>query len=449
MRLRLWPFVSLSFCGLLLLVPLFGWVVSRKAVQLAKSASQAHRAYQQVDDAITDIRSDIHTSTLLLRGAGVSPLNVPIRDRILGFRSSERARLKTLRLLLPAAEQPKLQRLERELSSYWDSVMRKASQIENRDTSSRAAAMGRDDQREAVLEVAEQIDGLNAANFALEEQDLEGQQYELKRFAALATGALLVFGLFIAGGSTLYLARLERTSGKQKQRAEHAELELRRLSNKLVRAQEDERKIISRELHDEVGQILTGLRMELGGLSKGEGDGTFRARLDSIKALAEDALRAVRNLALLLRPSMLDDLGLGAALRWQAKEISRRSGIPVSVEIKGDLDRLDETHRICLYRVVQEALTNCTKHSEATRIAVRVRQENGLVSASIQDNGRGFQENSDRSRGLGLVGLEERVRALQGNVTISSQAGWGALIRVDLPAMPRDQEESLKRDEQV
>jgi signal transduction histidine kinase len=231
-------------------------------------------------------------------------------------------------------------------------------------------------------------------------------------------------------------------SDKQKQRSEQAEFELRRLSNKLVRAQEDERKTISRELHDEVGQLLTGLRMELGSLSQGAADDTFRQRLDSVKGLAEDALRAVRNLALLLRPSMLDDLGLGPALRWQAKEISSRSGIPVCVEIQGDLDGLPETHRICLYRATQEALTNCAKHSQATRVTISVTEEKDLVSASIQDDGRGFQEQGVRTRGMGLLGLEERVRALQGKLTISTEDGAGTLIRVELPVRRENQVEA-------
>ncbi|MGI8960512.1 MAG: sensor histidine kinase, partial [Bryobacteraceae bacterium] len=291
----------------------------------------------------------------------------------------------------------------------------------------------RKEKREDALEGAQQLDALNMANLSLEEREIEDQQYALRRFAVAATGALLVLGFLIAGGSTAYLARLERISEKQKRRSEQAEFELRRLSNQLVRVQEDERKTISRELHDEVGQILTGLRMELGSLSRGEGHDRFRERLDSVKALAEDALRAVRNLALLLRPSMLDDLGLGPAMRWQVKEVSRRSGIPVCIEIQGDLNALPETHRICLYRAIQEALTNCTKHSQATRVAITVTQEANLISASIQDNGRGLPEDSVRTRGLGLVGLEERVRALQGKLTISSQNGAGTLIRVDLP----------------
>lgn len=433
MRVRIWPFVSVSFLCLLLLVALFGWIVSRKAVQIDRTASRAHRLYEQGDDAITDIRADVYNAALVLRDAVTPPQRASIRDRISALRSSDEAHVKALRSLLPATQYPKLERLQSELTNYWTSAAQTVSGVEPGDTSTPAYFNKRNDRRESVLELAEQIDALNTANLALEEREIEDQQYALRRFAATATGTLLVLGFLIAGGSTLYLARLERMSQKQKQRSEKAQFELRRLSNKLVRAQEDERKTISRELHDEVGQILTGLRMELGSLSRSETDETFRQRLDSIKALAEDALRAVRNLALLLRPSMLDDLGLGPALRWQAKEISRRSGIPISVEIQGDLDGLPETHRICLYRATQEALTNCAKHSQATRIAITVTQEKDLVSASIQDNGSGFQEPGVRMRGLGLVGLEERVRALQGGLTISSQSGAGTLIQVELP----------------
>jgi signal transduction histidine kinase len=421
----------------LLLVPLFGWIVSRKAVQIDRNASRAHRLYAQANDAITDIRADVYSAALLLRDAATPQQRTGIRERIAKLRSSNEVHFRALRSLLPATQPPKLERLQNQLADYWSSVAQTLNEVERGDTSTPAYLKKRNDQQQAALEVAEELDALNTANFSLEEREIEDQQYALRRFAAGATGALLMLGFLIAGGSTMYLAKLERISEKEKRRSEQAEVELRRLSNQLVRVQEDERKTISRELHDEVGQILTGLRMELGSLSRGETDETFRERLDSVKALTEDALRAVRNLALLLRPSMLDDLGLGPALRWQAKEISRRSGIPVSIDIQAELDGLPETYRICLYRAIQEALTNCTKHSHATRVGITVSRENGLVSAAIRDNGRGLPEDGVRTRGLGLVGLEERVRALEGKLTISAQDGAGTLIRVDLPT-PRE-----------
>jgi signal transduction histidine kinase len=442
LRVRIWPFVSLSFICLLLLVPLFGWIVSRKAVQIDRTASRAHRLYEQGDDAITGIRADVYGAALLLRDAVAPQQAASLREKVSALRSSDEVHLNALLSLLPATQHPKLEHLRNELKTYWASVTQTVNQIERGDMSEPAYLKTRADQRQAVLELAEEIDALNTANLALEERGIEDQQHALRRFAITLTGALLLLGVVIAGGSTVYLAKLERMSDKQKQRSEQAEFELRRLSNKLVRAQEDERKTISRELHDEVGQLLTGLRMELGSLSQGAADDTFRQRLDSVKGLAEDALRAVRNLALLLRPSMLDDLGLGPALRWQAKEISSRSGIPVCVEIQGDLDGLPETHRICLYRATQEALTNCAKHSQATRVTISVTEEKDLVSASIQDDGRGFQEQGVRTRGMGLLGLEERVRALQGKLTISTEDGAGTLIRVELPVRRENQVEA-------
>jgi signal transduction histidine kinase len=130
---------------------------------------------------------------------------------------------------------------------------------------------------------------------------------------------------------------------------------------------------------------------------------------------------------------MLDDLGLEPALRWQAKEFSRRSEIPVAVDIQGNIDTLPETIRICLYRAIQEALTNCIKHAEAGRVTVTVKQQEDLVSASVQDNGKGFDANRLHTQGLGLVGMEERVRALQGQLTVSSQPGEGTLVSLALP----------------
>jgi signal transduction histidine kinase len=227
--------------------------------------------------------------------------------------------------------------------------------------------------------------------------------------------------------------RLDKVSEAERKRAEKAEQELRRLSNQLVRVQEEERKTISRELHDEVGQLLTGLRMELGTLSHYEPDDEFRKRLESVKGLAEEALRSVRNLALLVRPSMLDDLGLEPALQWQAKEFSRRCGVPVSVNIEGKLDNLPEALRLCLYRAIQEAMTNCGKHADASRVTVIVKQDDARVIASVQDDGRGFDALL-QTPGLGLMGMTERVRALQGRMSVASEPGRGTLISLELPA---------------
>lgn len=433
MKVRIWPFVSSSFGIFLLLVVLFAWIVSRKAAQIDSKAREAHAQYQQADDEIAGIRSDVYRAALLARGA-LQPADraAPLRE-IRAIRQSALNRTEKLSSLLGQAQHQLLTSLARELSDYWGSVERSTSAATEEGARAESYWSEQSDQREKVLRLARELDALNRANLKVEEQNIYQQQGTLRQFTMAATGVLFLLGMVIAVASTTYLAKLERVSARQKVRAERAEYELRRLSNQLVRVQEEERRTISRELHDEVGQILTGLRMELGGLWRGEADSRFRERLDSLKHLAEESLRGVRDLALLLRPSMLDDLGLGPALRWQAKEFSRRSGIPVSVDIEGHFDHLPENYRICLYRTIQEALTNCIKHAEASRVTVTVKQEGDLVSASVQDNGKGFDAPHLRTDGLGLVGMEERVRALEGRLTITSQSGEGTLVKLDLP----------------
>jgi signal transduction histidine kinase len=319
--------------------------------------------------------------------------------------------------LLGRSQTASLDALRQELDRYWQSP-----------------TLADDAQRrQAVLALAERIDALNEASIREQENEIREDRAALRRFALWAAMLLVVFSMAIGLLSIVYLARLEQRSELEKKRAEDAEYELRRLSQQLVRAQEQERKSISRELHDEVGQILTGLRMELGALPQNRDSPEFEERVNSMKSLAEDALRAVRHLALLLRPSMLDDLGLGAALRWQAREFSRRVGVPISVEIEGDVEDLPETHRICLYRVVQEALTNAAKHAAASRITVSLSKTRDVIEAVIRDDGRGFPDREFRTHGLGLAGMEERVRSLQGTLAVSSHPGQGTELRIALP----------------
>jgi signal transduction histidine kinase len=138
-------------------------------------------------------------------------------------------------------------------------------------------------------------------------------------------------------------------------------------------------------------------------------------------------------MAMGLRPAMLDDLGLGPALEWQGREFSRRNGIPVDVQIDGLVEDLPEAHRTCIFRIVQEALTNCARHAQAKSIRVTLHGRQDAVLLSVQDDGVGMAGGWPASRGLGLIGVEERARELGGQVTISSQPGKGTNLRVEIP----------------
>jgi len=419
MRFRIWPIVGNAFCVLLALVTFSVWEVLHKMRDLDARTASVHLAYQRADNALSIIRTSVYRASQASRN-----IQPETRRSLAALHAETDAALRSLPALLGNDQSSHVEHLRQELDDYWKSqdIILDADKARQRDT---------------ILEIAEQMDQLNTANINHQEGEVQQQSRELRIFLQQTALLLLLLSISVAGGTTFYLSRIEREAGEQKRRCERAEFELRRLSNQLVSAQEDERKSISRELHDEVGQILTGLRMELGTLNPDAGNVYFSQRLESVKALAEQALRSVRDLAMLLRPSMLDDLGLPAALRYQAKEFTRRTGIEAAVQINGPFDHLPDAHRTCLYRVIQEATTNVARHAKASHVNISLHEDKDLLTASVQDDGQGFEKNGFRTRGLGLVGMEERVRELQGRITVESQLGKGTLIKIQLP-LPED-----------
>ena len=179
---------------------------------------------------------------------------------------------------------------------------------------------------------------------------------------------------------------------------------------------------------------MTALGIQLGNIEnlRGKDEESFRQRVDDLKRLNADAMRIVRDLAMGLRPSMLDDIGLEAALQWQGREFSRHTGVPSKVQVRGSLDSLTDGQRTCIYRVVQEALTNCARHANAGKVLVSVSTEDGNIDVIVRDDGVGF-DSAHAGGGLGLLGMRERVQALDGQLDISSQQNAGTTIRVQIP----------------
>ena len=254
----------------------------------------------------------------------------------------------------------------------------------------------------------------------------------LKR--ALAIGFGSGFLLVLAGMA--YILRLERQTHSRYTQLAQSQHDLQQLSARLVDAQETERRSISRELHDEIGQALGALLVDVGRLSTTLSNDRpeVKAQLENMKSVTERTFQAVRNIALLLRPSMLDDLGLVAALEWQGREVSRRSEIEVEVHSENVSDALPDEYRVCVYRLVQEALSNAVRHSGAKNANVSVRQTPKGIIVRVSDDGRGF--NSQLTRGLGLLGMEERVKRLAGTFTVESKPDHGVTLTAELPFPP-------------
>ena len=277
-----------------------------------------------------------------------------------------------------------------------------------------------------VLEIDTRVQDVEARQLAATESEIQRQFEDLGRRLSLVLIIALCFAVLLATGCIVYIIRIERQNSRRYQ-------EIARLSARLVAAQEDERRAISRELHDEVGQTLGAVLVDAANLANRipADDKVSHGYLDNIRALADTSVNSIRNIALLLRPSMLDDLGLIPALEWQAREVSRRSGVKVKVTAENVSDSLPDAVRTCIYRLVQEALNNVSRHSGAKSALVSVQQTEGSLVLTVKDDGSGFEP--DQTRGLGLLGMEERVKQLGGRLEIESQPGHGTLLRATLP----------------
>lgn len=211
---------------------------------------------------------------------------------------------------------------------------------------------------------------------------------------------------------------------------------LRQLSNKVLTVQEEERKHISRELHDEIGQALTAVNVGIAMLrSHGGGDQAFQKKVDAAQKLLVDTMERVHRFSRELRPSMLDHLGPVAALQNYVKTFSERTGIRAEVEGEVRVEQLNNQQGTVLYRVAQESLTNVFKHAHATRVKIRLRQLPCAVSMEIIDNGRAFNvpKPSESGGRLGLLGMQERVRLVNGQFAIESIPKRGTTVRVQIP----------------
>ena len=274
-------------------------------------------------------------------------------------------------------------------------------------------------------------------------QDSEKEFAAARKNAAQRLLLILALCVLLAGAVARFSLRhaehLEQQAEEHYAEVERTKGELQQLSARLLEVEEEGRRHISRELHDEIGQTLALLQIEISnvqGLLPAQPEAA-RERLRRARELAERTVQTIRNISLLLRPTLLDDLGLAPALQFQLEDFLRRSGITCDFVEEGVSDQLPDAVKTCVYRVVQEALHNCEKHSGAKNVRVVVRQLPDCLVAEVEDDGRGFQLNHQRmprlTRGLGLLGIRERVAIARGSLVIDSAPGQGTRIAVRIP----------------
>lgn len=432
--------LAVGFGILIVLIAVLGFGAIRRARAIYREMEATQDAYLQTESFRRDIAADMYLADILVRDylLDPSPQNAPQhRQELLEIRNSLQDRLDLLSQHMPETDTSGgLSRLQAEVEAYWNSLDPIFEWTPQQKTEQSWVFLRRKvlPRRQAVVSLAREVARMNNENLKRERERIHNSQQVLQKFLLQMMSFALGLGTVVALLTSHRVAVLERKHDEQREQIEETQNDLRRLSRSLVQAQEVERKSLSRELHDEVGQMMTALGIELGNLEKlrsSDGD-SFRSRMEDAKRLNTEAMKAIRDLAMGLRPSMLDDLGLEAALQWQGREFSRHTGVPASVQVDGALDELSDAQRTCIYRVVQEALTNCARHAHAHNVLVSVRGGAGEVVLVIQDDGVGFSPVS-RSRGLGLLGMQERVQALEGKVNIASAPQKGTTIRVEIP----------------
>ncbi len=421
-------FLAAAFVGLLLVLGAATFAVSQSARIGQGRVTALNKARTESDDALDTIRTNVYLLGILTRDYLLDTDPAGVHQYVTQFNAIRSETEKSFQALVSSEDQglsTEAGQLRREFGAYSDitaTVLRWSA--EQKRALGPEMLRQRLRRRQEVFALTGQVEQLLIANYERQEDQITKAEQQLRASLGWISGIALLLGLGISTITLMHTSRVERQS-------QLAETELRRLSGQLRTTQEEERKRLSRELHDQVGQLLTGLRLELSSVARTVNDSEGSLRLASAKGTVEHVLRLVRDIAMLLRPSMLDDLGLTPALAWLGREMSRSSGIEIQMDVDEAANLLPDAHRTCLYRIVQEALTNATLHSGARKIQVTLRTDSAWVGGTITDDGRGFEVGTQK--GLGLLGMHERVRELGGSIHIISSLGRGTRIEIRVP----------------
>ena len=422
-----------GFGGLLLLMAFAGLDGMQAMRDIQTSNDVMREDFLRRTRLLERIRGDVYISGTYMRDYLLEPEAGKAeghRDSVLESRKDMDAALAEYRGRLNTREAGPFQVLTDELDSYWK-VLAPVLEWDPEQRRRAGYVFLRDEilpRRMAMLSIADQIGAINESQLNAGEIRVRETFSGFSRRLVITLVLTVGLGLVLAAFSIRKILQLETDTSAHL-------AEVKQLSARLVEAQENERRSISRELHDEVGQALTGVLVEMANLSTmiraSAGREVLAAKADEIKKEVENSIGVVRNMALLLRPSMLDDLGLVPALQWQAREVSKRGGIWVKVAADEVSEELPEEHKTCVYRIVQEALHNCVQHAGAHNVTVMVRQAAKRLLLRIEDDGKGFDPQQEK--GMGLVGMQERVRHLNGTFAVDSVSGRGTAIQVELP----------------
>ncbi len=439
----------LGFAGVLLLMGAVAIDSARQLRDVTLDSSLLRRDYIGRDRLLDKLRAGVYNASTVMRDgllARDEATRSSLRAELEGLRKQNKEILSLYRSYALPSDQLALEVLGQRSGEYFDALTAALADPAGGDRKQQESAMLRGSvvpHRTGLIDLVAQADALNQRDVTSGDERIQTLQAHFQRRVESLSVVALALSAILAVLVVLRQERLEDEASARFAEIQQARRDLRLLSNRLLAAQEEERRNISRELHDQVGQSMSAMLMDFGRMeSRLCNPEACREILVSARRTAEENLARVRDLSLLLRPSMLDELGLLPALQWQAREMTRRTGLSVKL-IADDVERdLPDEHRTCVFRIVQEALHNCVKHAQATEARVVVTLDDDALLVSVQDNGGGFDP--ARQKGLGLLGIDERAKHLGGGFSLDSGPGSGTVLSVRLP-LPVIKDGPMKR----
>jgi signal transduction histidine kinase len=406
-------------------------------------AARIYHTYIQQEESLFNIRRSLWLASVSVRDLllDVSP------DRETRFAASIEERRKDVadslaRLARHPIPGQNLPRLTAQLNEFWTAVAAVPAAARHMNQAERYNLIQNEvtARRLSLSELVRELSALGRNSLASAERRLAENRrtsgWDLLTLISLALVAGVVFSVL----SLRRVSTLEAKTLAQYDEVSRTKAELQALSAQLMSIQETERARLSRELHDEIGQALATLRLELARLESSVRDDLpdIHGRLGRSRQIVDSTVKAVRNISLMLRPSLLDDLGLVAALQWLAEDSSRRTGVPCVVRGEEQVsDDLPIEIRTCVYRVVQEAVHNAEKHAAAHNVEIALVQHGGELEIQVDDDGMGLaggdQDRWKTGAHLGILGMRERVAGLAGQFEIGPRPGGGTRVKVSLP----------------
>jgi signal transduction histidine kinase len=442
-RLSIRAAVFLGF-GLIFGLWMFAWMQLSLRIGEAQSRADAiNSRYVKAQETLSNIRAQVLIASVAFRDALLDPDPVNMS----GYRGQLEQTYTELDKLLRAyepvsvstQEREQFARLETEVDAYRRSMVDVLASDRNRWLAEARNVLSRrvTPRRDIIIAVSEGVQSLNRTGYVEQQSVIGGVYRSVQRDLWQLLGLALAIGVTVAVLAVMYAGRLERRLRQQMARDEALAHDLQQLSAKLVSVQEQERRHIARELHDEIGQALTAIKVELAcaqrSIERVQGTTTV---LQAARTITDGALHQVRDLSYLLHPAALDEFGLVSAVEEQIKMFGTRHAIAAELSHASMDARLAPDTEAAAYRIIQEALNNVAKHAKATECKVYMARQPDVLRIVIEDNGVGFDASAPRSadrRGLGLIGIRERASHLNGTVVIDSTLGRGTRILVELP----------------